>query len=254
MKRLLTAAVLIPAVLFGVFSGVPWLLAAIIELFAILAWIEYAAIVQLDPLARAIGPIAGAALILTPLGWFPAALFILASIALAIPLRSADLRSGFQSAAAMFLGIFYIFGAMSAGYLIGRKSPWMLFFALGLNWLGDTGAYYVGRRFGRHKLAPRISPGKSWEGAVASLVLATAVIAIIMPQVVLVSVPFAAVFGLVGNMAGQVGDLAESALKRGAGVKDSGTLLPGHGGVLDRIDSTLFTLPVAYVLMTWFTF
>jgi len=248
MKRLLTAAVLIPLVLFGVFGGRTWLLAGVIELFAILAWIEYCSVVRLEPLARAVGLIAGVALIPTPV---EPALFVLAAVALVLPFRSMDLKAGFNSAAAMFLGIFYIYGGMRAGYLLGRRNAWYLFFALALNWVGDTGAYYVGRRFGRHKLAPRISPGKSWEGAIASLVLATAVTALVMPQVILISPWFAAMFGLIGNMAGQLGDLAESALKRGAGVKDSGTLLPGHGGVLDRIDSTLFTLPVIYLLLSF---
>jgi phosphatidate cytidylyltransferase len=249
MKRLLTAAVLIPLVLFGVFGGRTWLLAGVIEIFAILAWIEYCSVVRLEPLARAVGLIAGAALILMP---FESALFVLAAVALVLPFRSVDLKAGFNSAAAMFLGIFYIYGGMRAGYLLGRRNAWFLFFALALNWVGDTGAYYVGRKFGRHKLAPRISPGKSWEGAIASLLLATAVTALVMPQVVFPISPwFAALFGFAGNIAGQLGDLAESALKRGAGVKDSGTLLPGHGGVLDRIDSTLFTLPVIYLLLAF---
>lgn len=251
MKRLLTAAVLIPTVLFGVFGGRTWLLAGVIEIFAILAWIEYGSIVRLDPIARVIGLVAGIALVVTPFDNLGPALFVLAAIALVIPFRAADLRFGFQSAAPMFLGIFYIFGGMRAGYWLGRRNAWLLFFALGLNWIGDSGAYYIGRKFGKHKLAPRISPGKSWEGAIASLVLATAATALLMPQVILISTPFAALFGFVGNMAGQIGDLAESALKRGAGVKDSGTLLPGHGGVLDRIDSTLFTLPVIYLLMSY---
>lgn len=248
MKRLLTAAVLIPAVLFGVFGGRTWLLAGVTEIFAILAWIEYCSIVGLEPLARAVGLIAGVALILMP---FEPGLFVLAAVALVLPFRSVDLKAGFISAAAMFLGIFYIYGGMRAGYLLGQRNAWYLFFALALNWVGDSGAYYVGRKFGRHKLAPRISPGKSWEGAIASLVLATVVTALVMPQVILISPWFAAWFGLIGNMAGQLGDLAESALKRGAGVKDSGTLLPGHGGFLDRMDSTLFTLPVIYLLLSF---
>ena len=251
MKRLLTAAVLIPLVLWGVFGGRTWLLAVVIELFAVLAWIEYCSVVQIEPLARAIGLVCGVALIVTPIGWMQAALFVLAAVALVIPFGSVDLKAGFGSAAAMFLGLFYVFGGMRAGYLLGRRNAWYLFFALALNWVGDSGAYYVGRKFGRHKMAPRISPGKSWEGAAASLILATAVTALVMPQVVLIPAPFAALFGVVGNIAGQLGDLAESALKRGAGVKESGTLLTGHGGILDRIDSTLFTLPVIYLLLSF---
>jgi phosphatidate cytidylyltransferase len=114
-----------------------------------------------------------------------------------------------------------------------------------LNWVGDSAAYYVGRKLGRHKLAPRISPGKSWEGSIAS-VAASIVFAVVYLTRLIPSVEIwqAVLLGGVGNIAGQIGDLAESALKRGAGVKDSGTMLPGHGGWLDRVDSILFAMPV----------
>ncbi|HWB98977.1 MAG TPA: phosphatidate cytidylyltransferase, partial [Bryobacteraceae bacterium] len=115
-------------------------------------------------------------------------------------------------------------------------------------WIGDAGAYYVGRRLGRHKLAPRISPGKSWEGAIASVAVSV-LFGVFYLARFLPSVPAAAAIAIsaVANIAGQLGDLAESAIKRGAGVKDSGTILPGHGGFLDRVDSTLFVLPVVYL-------
>jgi phosphatidate cytidylyltransferase len=145
-------------------------------------------------------------------------------------------------------------------------------------WCGDIAAYYVGRAIGRHKLAPRVSPGKTWEGAIASVVAAMFVGWLLFhflgpisaalrdigllssfgytyysPNPVLQSPLGSAplwlvlLFGAVTNIAAQLGDLVESALKRGAGVKDSGTLLPGHGGVLDRIDALLFALPVGTI-------
>ena len=118
-------------------------------------------------------------------------------------------------------------------------------------WIGDTGAYYVGRRFGKRKLAPIISPGKTWEGAIASAVTGTLLGLAYLPWAIPgLGLPAAGLLALAANCAGQVGDLAESALKRGAGVKDSGTLLPGHGGVLDRMDSTMFAVPVLYVLVS----
>jgi phosphatidate cytidylyltransferase len=99
-------------------------------------------------------------------------------------------------------------------------------------------------------MAPRVSPGKSWEGAVASAVTAVIFGAIYLPMAIDgVSVWVAILISLAANAAGQVGDLAESALKRGAGVKDSGTILPGHGGILDRLDSSLFAMPVVYMLV-----
>src|SRR5690348_13159161 len=104
-------------------------------------------------------------------------------------------------------------------------------FTLLLTWIGDTSAYLVGRRFGKHKLAPRISPKKSWEGAVASVagssVLAGAYVVHFIPAVTPVE---AVLLTAAANIAGQIGDLSESAIKRGANVKDSGGILPGHGG------------------------
>jgi phosphatidate cytidylyltransferase len=120
-------------------------------------------------------------------------------------------------------------------------------YALIVSWVGDIGAYYVGRSFGRHKLAPRVSPKKSWEGAAASVVTATLIGAFYLvyfqPKVSLVE---AILLTSLANAIGQLGDLCESAMKRGAGVKDSGTILPGHGGFLDRVDSSLFVMPVIY--------
>ncbi len=118
--------------------------------------------------------------------------------------------------------------------------------------MGDTAALYAGRAFGHHKLAPRLSPAKTWEGAIASLVFGAAAGTVYMLWR-LPSLPWAMVLPIAatGNVAGQIGDLCESAMKRGAGVKDSGASLPGHGGWLDRIDSTLFSVPVVYGLVTW---
>ena len=121
-----------------------------------------------------------------------------------------------------------------------------------VNWIGDTGAYYVGKNFGRHKLAPAVSPGKTWEGAAASAVTGVVFGLIYLPLAIKgTSLPIAGALALAANVAGQVGDLAESAIKRGAGVKDSGSLLPGHGGMLDRVDSSMFALPVLYTLSTF---
>jgi phosphatidate cytidylyltransferase len=108
----------------------------------------------------------------------------------------------------------------------------------------------VGRKYGRHKLAPAVSPGKTWEGAMASSVAGLIFGLIYLPLAIAgTSLLKAGILAVAANAAGQVGDLAESAIKRGAGVKDSGTMLPGHGGVLDRVDSTMFSLPVLYTLV-----
>ena len=139
-------------------------------------------------------------------------------------------------------------------------SPKHLLLALGLIWIADTAAYLAGRAFGRHRLAPHISPGKTWEG-VAGGAVATLIYAIIcaLPGAPLGGyiqgaawVPYLAAV-MVLFAVSIVGDLFESALKRQAGAKDSGTLLPGHGGVLDRIDSATSTLPIAALAFHWVT-
>ena len=125
-----------------------------------------------------------------------------------------------------------------------------------LTWASDTGAYFTGRAFGRTKLMPSVSPGKTRAGAVGALAV-TLVVSLVYNALVLrpvaqlaLTIWTAALFGLVISAAGQVGDLFESMLKRQAGVKDSSTLLPGHGGILDRLDSLYFVLPVAYLILT----
>jgi phosphatidate cytidylyltransferase len=120
-----------------------------------------------------------------------------------------------------------------------------MLFALGVTWCGESAAFFVGRRFGRHPLAPRVSPGKTVEGALAQLI-ATSAAALAGAPLVALSLGEAAVIGLVLGALGQLGDLGESFLKRSAGAKDAGRLIPGHGGVLDRLDSLLFNVPALY--------
>jgi phosphatidate cytidylyltransferase len=148
------------------------------------------------------------------------------------------------------LGVVYVYGPLVVAVYLRRWNPHWLMFALLLSWAGDTAAMYIGKAFGRHKLAPVVSPQKTWEGAagsVAGALIAGGIYAhFLIPDTPLAIVLLLAV---AGNIAGQLGDLAESALKRRAEVKDSGSSLPGHGGWLDRIDSMLFTVPVIYGLV-----
>lgn len=251
MTRLLTAAILIPIVLYAVFVGPWWLLLAVVAAFASLSFIEYCGICEVNRAPLALGLVGGLSLLAAPLAESLAILTLLALLALLLPLRGDDLRRDLNASLALVAGVVYIFGAMKSAYLLGQLNPYWLFFPLVVSWLGDTGAYYVGGRFGKHKLAPRVSPGKSWEGAVASGALSVIFAVLVMPRLIPgLSVSQAALLGIVVNIAGQAGDLAESALKRAAGKKDSGSLLPGHGGMLDRIDSALFAIPVTYVLIT----
>ena len=169
---------------------------------------------------------------------------------LTLSLRLTDLAKGLQFAAAVILGVIYVFGAWRCAIDLRAISPFWILFALAINWVGDIAAFYFGRAFGRHKLAPRVSPGKSWEGAIASMLCAVGIgVAVNTPLKLGLTVPEMVGLAALCNVAGQVGDLAESAMKRGAGMKDSGAILPGHGGILDRLDSSLFTLPVVYYFL-----
>lgn len=150
-------------------------------------------------------------------------------------------------------GVVYV-GWLPAHWVLLRALPggfWLVLFAFLITWASDTGAYFAGRAFGRIKLAPRVSPGKTVEGALGGVALAAAVGWSLGPATAGFSGGVGLLLGVGLALVAMVGDLAESALKRHTGVKDSGALLPGHGGVLDRFDSSLFTLPVLYYAVTW---
>lgn len=150
-----------------------------------------------------------------------------------------------------------LFVALPLSFLVllharGALGPKPLLFVLALVWVGDTAAYFVGRAVGRHPMAPQLSPKKTWEGAAANLLSSLAVAFVFARWM---NVPLLVLVGgaALGNIAGQVGDLLESAYKRSAGAKDSGGLLPGHGGVLDRIDALILAAPVVwyYFSLPW---
>jgi len=179
--------------------------------------------------------------------------------------------------ATTIFGVIYTSATLSYGYSIATHeyafapSEWhigawripsgglLLLLPLFTTWASDIGAYAVGRTFGRHKLIPSVSPGKTVEGAIggvlASMLVAWLYVAFALAPATHLGFtwrPFGALFfGALVSVAAQLGDLAESLLKREAGVKDSSTLIPGHGGVLDRCDSLLFVLPVSYIVMGW---
>jgi phosphatidate cytidylyltransferase len=251
MKRVLTAIWLVPFGACSIFLAPHWLFVAIVAVLAVLCFREYARIVDHQglPNHRNIGILLGVAIIAVPgISWMD--LVLLAPISLALGLGAPDFRTGLASSAAFVLGILYTFGAWRAGIALHDRSAHWLFFAAALNWAGDVSAYYVGRAIGRRKLAPTISPNKSVEGAIASTVASTifgcVYLHYFLPEVHL-SMAFA--LSIVGNIAGQLGDLCESAMKRGANMKDSGTMLAGHGGWLDRLDSSLFSMPAVYWAM-----
>ena len=254
MKRILTALWLVPVATYSIFFAPHWVFVLAICAFALLCYREYARMVDKQGLDSQVilGTILGLALLVVPgVDWMDWA--ILAPIALGIGLRASDFKTGFATAGAFALGLLYIFGAWRCGIALHERSAHWLFFAVALNWAGDVAAYYSGRAFGRNKLAPTISPGKTIEGAIggilASVLFGCLYLPYFQPDVSLLG---AAVLSILGNIAGQTGDLAESALKRGADMKDSGTMLAGHGGWMDRLDSSLFSMPVVYwALLTY---
>lgn len=245
MKRVLTAAALIPIVVYVVLWANAWIFLAVLFTVAYLCWREY------DGIAAAYGfgapGLIGAAAGYLLLAWPSEAwlyMTVLALLALTLAMRADDLAKSLPRAALLFMGVVYIFGAWKCAIPLREINPHWLMYGLMVSWTGDIGAYYVGRKFGKHRLAPRVSPKKSWEGAVASVVSSVLICGAYLWRFVPgTSVGLAIGITVAANIAGQFGDLAESAMKRGAGVKDSGSILPGHGGFLDRVDSTLFALP-----------
>lgn len=252
MKRVLTALVLAPLAVFLIFGGHFWLTQVAVALFAVLCAVEFRNLIGhfqfQKPSITAL--VIGLCLLLLPLPYAFPVLMIGALVLLVLTLRGDDMRLTLPSAGAGLLGVIYVFGSWKTGLLLVRMDPHWLMLALAINWVGDSAAFAVGKMIGRHKLAPLISPGKSWEGAIGALIISTAIAVLYIrwfsPET---SVALAILIACTANIAGQVGDLAESALKRGAGVKDSGTMLPGHGGWLDRLDSSLFSMPVVYTIL-----
>ena len=251
MKRVATALALAPVITYVIIWSPALVFLSVLTAIAILCFLEYDGIVAAHGIAKPgwFGLLAGLIVLLTPRGGLP----VMAGVALAglaFALRSKDPRGELARTGALVLGVAYVFGSWRCTAELRALSPYWLFLAIALNWVGDSAAYFGGRAFGRHKLSPVISPGKSWEGAIAS-VLASAIFGVIFAHFTIKDAPpwLVIVVCVAANIAGQVGDLCESALKRGAGLKDSGTMLPGHGGWLDRVDSTLFAVPVTYGLV-----
>ena len=265
MKRVLTAVVLIPLVLLLIFKGPFWLITPVVGAVAELALWEYLTLADATgaKTPRIAAVLAVAALFvftfLRPEILGPLTGAIVLAMLIVCAFRSPLKRVLPDSAYSVF-GVFYIGLSLTTLPLLSQQENGssLLVFLLFVVWAGDTAALYIGRTWGRKKLAPAISPGKSWEGSAASMVGSLAVTGLLIwlantllaHDVDLLSYPGPVyrwfVLAAILNVAGQIGDLVESALKRGAGMKDSGFLLPGHGGVLDRIDALLFAAPVLW--------
>jgi phosphatidate cytidylyltransferase len=168
------------------------------------------------------------------------------------PLERASARTGWLIAGPVYIGV--LFTTIALLHQLPMGGSWVLL-TMTLAWLGDTGGYFAGRFLGKHKLSPTISPKKTVEGSFGSLAgsLVGALLAHFwyLPELPLLD---AVVLALVAGAFGQMGDLCVSLLKRSTGVKDSGAILPGHGGLLDRVDALLFTVPITWMYATWFLY
>ena len=256
-QRLLTAAVGIPVIVAAVWAG-GWWLTAVVAAAAGIAVLE----VQCarhhlgSPAALLAGGLAALLPVSAKLGFSDAAwaFALVAALPLAAVAVARDPREGVTDWLWAAGPVLYV-GWLAAHFVLLRGMPdgreWVLTAVLTV-WITDTGAYFIGRPLGRHKLAPRISPGKTWEGAAGGQVAGFAAVAGLVAAfgLDLGAAPVVAL-GLLLPAAAQIGDLAESAVKRGLGIKDSSGLVPGHGGVLDRLDSLLFAAPVLYWYLRW---
>ncbi len=265
MKRWLTAVVLVPPLIYVVSYLPPWCFLAVMAGVIVIALEEFFRLARTSGIDvyRGAGH-AYALLIVTSFYRSPndhSAVFWLLNLAamtfLILALRRGHkLAETLPSCGVTLLGIIYV--STTLGFLLaihnraeGDGPGWILFLLLTI-WLGDTAAYYVGRLLGKRPLAPRVSPRKTWEGAIGALLgnsLAALVGHYFVPQTPLVH-RFLLCWSL--GLAGQAGDLAESAIKRGAGAKESADLLPGHGGMLDRIDGILFGAPILFFYLRFF--
>jgi len=253
-KRALTVLIAIPLLIFWLWAAKaydqPWLIIALLGIVVGLGSWEYAKLmermglpletlsfVSISVLSVIAGGVSEGAHV--PLIFTAAALILLG--------WHLPRREGMKSSAAAILGLFYLPYLLHFAYGLYRPEDGFsrLVGLLALVWAYDTGAYLVGSRWGRHKLSPEISPQKSWEGVLGGWALAW-VMGLVLSLWVRWGPIHAFALSILISASAQLGDLFESKLKRSAGVKDSGGLFPGHGGMLDRIDGLLFALPVFY--------
>jgi phosphatidate cytidylyltransferase len=277
MKRILTAVVLIALVFALIFFGQLWMITLFAAIVAELAAYEYLQLankntrVPSDASRIPVWWMAGgtALLFITTLPNWPleAQLPVLSAITIVLFAWNGfriPLHHVLPDTAEGLFGLIYVAYPLSLVPLLWKQEdgPALVLFLMVCVWAGDIAALYIGKNFGKRKLAPRLSPNKTWEGSIASIagsVLAAGLVILISDQLsahgntmLHISEPIWQSLLLAGilNIAAQIGDLLESAIKRGAGVKDSGTMLPGHGGILDRIDALLLAAPVLwYVLL-----
>jgi phosphatidate cytidylyltransferase len=270
MKRILTALVLIPLVIALMFAGPLWLVTVVTAVVAALAGWEFLDLAERAgakppriAVLTAISALFAARLFADAFEWLHQTEAVFGFLALGLlvycTFASPVGRVIADASSSVFCLLYTGFTLTAVPALRAEPNgPSLVIFLMFVVWAGDVAALYIGGAWGRHKMAPTLSPNKSWEGTLGSLagslVIAGALLALAsavaqwdsarlsFPE----SIWYWLILAVVVNASAQVGDLAESALKRSAGVKDSGSLLPGHGGILDRIDALLLAAPVLW--------
>lgn len=256
IKRIIVSIVALPLIILLMWLG-GWWLAGFVTLVALLGQLEfYGAFGKLKPL-HVLALVLGAAYVTLPV-WLvniPVRLYIIF-----VPLLLVFITPFFfarrSPASIVVFGLVYVAGLISFVVVmrqnVGLELTWLIFIAA---WGSDTGAYFIGRAFGKRKLAPKLSPSKTIAGSVGGIITAAVLVVAyswilhalglwIIYQPIVHSI-YLAIYGLLGAVFAQVGDLVASALKRHVGIKDFGQIIPGHGGILDRFDSILFVAPFA---------
>lgn len=257
--RIISACVFVPVILLAVFFG-GWIFAALMLAIAVIGGYEYGKIAKAREYT------------FLPAIYYPSAVLLIV-LAQLFPAQPGTLLGvlflAFGACLTMFIlgrnrlddvtynltGIVYIPVMLSTAVLMRsgmENGMFLIYLLLVIEWFTDSGAYLIGRKIGRHKLMPKVSPKKSVEGAVGGIVCALIGAVVLNAIVPMMPVWLMLVAALIVSVGGQLGDLCESAFKRWAGVKDSGTLIPGHGGILDRFDSMLFAAPLLYLILSVF--
>jgi phosphatidate cytidylyltransferase len=252
MTRILTAAVTIPLVVLLVLFASAWIFALVVALFSALAVEEFFSLAEKQGIGRPgrwfLVPAAGVCVsFLWGFGWVLSALVLAAMLLMSAAVFSGSLQAALGRVG-MGLGSI-VYCPLTLGFLVIMPRERVLLL-LAIIWIGDTAAYYGGRTLGRHLLAPKVSPKKTVEGAIAGLIGSLIVGLVGGTWFLRESLPGLLWISLATAIAGQLGDLAESVLKRSAGVKDSSSVMPGHGGILDRLDSLFFATPIFYWIFT----
>ncbi|MFU8795895.1 MAG: phosphatidate cytidylyltransferase [Dehalococcoidia bacterium] len=263
--RVITAILGVPVILLAIWFGAPWF-TLLIAAAALAGTYEFYRMTRLDmrePLFH-LGLLWTLALVLAPHyahrdpGVLPIVITAALLISLILLLRSPSREDSFRKWAWMIVGALYV-GWMLSYWLslrgVDDGRNWV-YIAMLTVFANDSGAFFVGRALGRHKLAPAISPAKTWEGAIGGLscaILGAVVTAVVLSLVSTYTFAYwqIIVLGLIVSLFAQLGDLVESLLKRNTGAKESGRLLPGHGGILDRFDSIIFVGAVVYYYVIW---